>query len=401
MRTTNMMRHLAWSVLGLVAQQAFPQATQPNNNGGPTSYLGWNLAASQILEVRNNANRRIEWFTDSQPRMRLSETLSGQTVNGYGGLDLSGYLYVGDAIGAAYPNHAAQVHVENLSSLSRGYRPVIGDGFLATQGEALWYGGLLGGSGASGIIWAKYTSAIGTPGEFKFIYTGDNTLATVASSTNGLELGRFQPDASLNEGYFGVGDFTSAGVVPNHRLHVLSGAVRIEELPLPAYQGSGLTKYLVVEDAIAGQIGRLKWQTLPPGLCDWNVTGANNDVVTAYSGNPCPPQNNANVGIGISTPQAKVDVVKDVNTNATLSLGVSLRMTTTSNTNIGYNSVVMGSAQIANYGGYFEAGNAGVVYGAKGTAGGSSTNYGLYGQATTSALYNVGVYGIAMNGTTS
>jgi len=128
--------------------------------------------------------------------------LTGQTVNGFGGLDLSGFLGVGEFTGA-YPNAAARVHVENISSLARGYRPVIGDGFLATKGESLYYGGVFG-NGTSGILWAKYTSTIGTPGEFKFIYTGDNTTATVASSTNGLELGRFQPDASLNEGYFGV-----------------------------------------------------------------------------------------------------------------------------------------------------------------------------------------------------
>lgn len=59
------MKCLAWGVLTLVSPKVFSQATQPNNNGGFGSYLGWNLGASQILEVKNEANRRIEWFTDN------------------------------------------------------------------------------------------------------------------------------------------------------------------------------------------------------------------------------------------------------------------------------------------------------------------------------------------------
>jgi hypothetical protein len=71
MNTNNWTRHLAWGVLGLVSQQAYAQASQANNNGGAGSFLGWNAGANQVLEVRNNANQPIEWYTDAIQRMQL------------------------------------------------------------------------------------------------------------------------------------------------------------------------------------------------------------------------------------------------------------------------------------------------------------------------------------------
>jgi hypothetical protein len=71
MRTKNRMRHLAWGVLGLLTQQAFSQATQPDNLGGAASFLGWDAGANQTLEVRNDANKSIDWFTDAIRRLTL------------------------------------------------------------------------------------------------------------------------------------------------------------------------------------------------------------------------------------------------------------------------------------------------------------------------------------------
>ena len=82
MRTQNLMRHLAWGVLWLVTQQAFPQATQPDNNGGSGSYLGWNSGAAQTLDVKNEGNYPIQWFTDNQRRMLLTPYRTA-TINGF------------------------------------------------------------------------------------------------------------------------------------------------------------------------------------------------------------------------------------------------------------------------------------------------------------------------------
>ncbi len=75
-----MMRHLAWGVLGLVTQQVFSQATQPDNLGGFGSFLGWNAGANQTLEVRNDANQPINWFTDAIHRLMLYPT-NNATLN--------------------------------------------------------------------------------------------------------------------------------------------------------------------------------------------------------------------------------------------------------------------------------------------------------------------------------
>ena len=76
MNTKNWTRHLAWGVLGLVSQQAYSQATQANNAGGANSFLGWDALANQVLEVKNEANQPIEWYTDAVRRMLLNPTTS-------------------------------------------------------------------------------------------------------------------------------------------------------------------------------------------------------------------------------------------------------------------------------------------------------------------------------------
>ena len=95
MKTMNWTRHLAWGVLGLVSQQVFSQATQDNNNGGPGAFLGWNAGANQILEVKNEANQPIHWFTQNTRRMRLLETNTTQTIGSYLNQTVSGNLGVG------------------------------------------------------------------------------------------------------------------------------------------------------------------------------------------------------------------------------------------------------------------------------------------------------------------
>ncbi|MCC6577210.1 MAG: hypothetical protein IT228_07705, partial [Flavobacteriales bacterium] len=95
MRTKNRTRHLAWGVLGLVSQQVFSQVSVPNNNGGPGFFVGWNAGANQILEVRNDANKPIEFYTDLVQRMRLLETNTTQTIGSYTNQTVSGNLGIG------------------------------------------------------------------------------------------------------------------------------------------------------------------------------------------------------------------------------------------------------------------------------------------------------------------
>ena len=164
----------------------------------------FNLSTDVHLRLDASAGD-LRLLTNGLERGRFNQTLTGQTINTFGPLDLSGFFGVGNFNGA-YPNASARVHVDNTSTLTLGYRDVIKEGFLATRGEALFYGGILDGSN-SGVLWSYLTGSSGTPGSFKFIYTGNNTLPNVASTANGLELARFEPATSLNEGYFGIGDW--------------------------------------------------------------------------------------------------------------------------------------------------------------------------------------------------
>lgn len=105
MRTKNRMRHLAWGVLGLVTQQAFSQVTQTNNNGGAGSFLGWNAGANQVLEVRNDANQPIEWYTEGIRRMLLQESLS-YTIGPFPGQAKDGALLICPKVDNLFSNGA-------------------------------------------------------------------------------------------------------------------------------------------------------------------------------------------------------------------------------------------------------------------------------------------------------
>ena len=126
----------------------------------------FNLSTDVHLRLDASAGD-LRLLTNGLERGRFNQTLTGQTINTFGPLDLSGFFGVGNFNGA-YPNASARVHVDNTSTLTLGYRDVIKEGFLATRGEALFYGGILDGCN-SGVFWSYLTGSSGTPGSFKFI----------------------------------------------------------------------------------------------------------------------------------------------------------------------------------------------------------------------------------------
>ena len=356
--------------------------------GGTNYGRVFNLSTDAHFRLDASAGD-LRFHTNGLDRGRFNQTLTGQLINGFPGLDLSGFLGVGNFTGA-YSNASARVHVDNASTLTLGYRDVIKEGFLATRGEALYYGGILDGSN-SGVLWSYLTGSSGTPGSFKFIYTGDNqVLGTVASGAPGLELGRFEPDANLNEGYFGIGDWTSATVTPDERLDILDRTIRLRNfmVPTPAgllsYERTTLVNVLVADPLD----GRVYWRTLPNTIwgggttaCDWEVTGADH-VVTAYLPGPlpgCPDQSN-NVGIGTNSPAAKLDMVRIVNSGGPTSTGFNLRMGTTSTNNVGGNVDVQTTAGGQNTGWRASVRSAG-------------QNWGLDGNAAVNSLANTGLWG--------
>jgi len=137
------------------------------------------------------------------------------------------------------------------------------------------------------------------------------------NTVEGLEMMRIQPgrltDEAKVEGMVGIGDFLSAGAVPDERLHLLDKTIRLQDFGTPGlYHDDSFNRVLVVDPAD----GRVHWRDAATlggsGACDWLVQPSY-DVSTAYIGlsNPCPTQAN-NVGIGVQDPAAKLDVMKEI-----------------------------------------------------------------------------------------
>ena len=314
------------------------------------------------------------WYIDAIPgdlvfqtatvdRGRFNRSLT-QTVNGIAGVNVTGNFGVGEFGGtSAYSSPVARMHTDRGATTQIGFRTTMADGFMATRGTDLFYTGSLGGLRA-GAVWSSLTSGSNPPGIYQFIYTGHNGSASIANSTNGLEMGRFQPNPNNNEGYFGLGDWiNSGGLVPDEQLDLLKGTVKIRAL-IPGYQDNSLTNVLV-----ANNDGKVHWRDIAsfPG-CTWTLQPGNN-VATAYTGNTCPPVDANLVGIGITTPIGKLDVRKTQPTSGWLvERGLHVKLTAFNLADIGIDALSMGAVPS----------NIGV----KGTAGNGEKNIGVQGTAT-------------------
>jgi hypothetical protein len=273
----------------------------------------------------NGASGDIRFWTfessivGSLQRARLKRS-GAINIGSYAFQPITGHYGVG-SFGSTVNNPYTLFHADSDGSNDEGYRPGMREGMSSSRGAEYGYVGLIAvPTGSSdrdyGIVWSRELTASGPASRLRFIYTGTDGTVTQASSQPGLEIGRFEPAVSLNEGFFGVGNWTFAGLTPNERLDVMDGGVKFRDLPLPAYQDNTLTKVLVVDD-LAPNFGKLKWRDVSSFACSsgWSLTGTT--TATAYDGNPCPPQGIDHVGIGTTTPLAKLDVVKEYQTGGT------------------------------------------------------------------------------------
>lgn len=251
----------------LVSSTLFGQATVAGNNGGPLDYLGWDSNTGLPLRVMNNGNHMIQWYTDSLYRMRLTETLTGQTMNGYPGLNLSGHLGVG-RFSAPVTTPLAMLHLDSAGSQITGYRPWMGTGTLMTKRSDMMYVGMLGLSADRNdaiIGWSDNAGANPAqgPDRLRFIFTQRAVQPPLhpGQSYYGLEIARMIPDLSGDEGFLGVGDWRAAGMEPVERLDILDGRVRIRKLPEAEGEAMDSYKVMVVDDSAApnGERGVVKW----------------------------------------------------------------------------------------------------------------------------------------------
>lgn len=82
----------------LIATSSSGQVTQLNNNSpAGTPFLGWNgMGLIRTLEIRNDFNQPINFFTNSTQRMRLNANLSN-TINGGTAQARNGFLLLGQS----------------------------------------------------------------------------------------------------------------------------------------------------------------------------------------------------------------------------------------------------------------------------------------------------------------
>jgi len=191
----------------------------------------------------------------------------------------------------------------------------------------------------------------------KFVFTTQFNAGAPkgAATTDGLEAMRFWPKNNT-EVNVGIGDFAPAIVGdPTERVDVLDGRVRVRQLP-DDNEANAEYKVMVVDDSSSPtERGVVKWKDIGDLACGSGWTLENDNPVTAYNGNPCPPQEENLVGIGTSTPQGKLDVLVTgacavstavnvtMNTDAAYKTGVAVDINTTGDQTVGYLAKLSGA----------------------------------------------------------
>lgn len=442
MQTHKLIRPLIVAV-GLVGfSRANGQASVLGNAGGPGDHLGWDNTNTFPLDVRHDGNQPIDWYTNAIQRLTLRPDAT-YTIGSFPLQVKDGAMLLGGDVApflAGAPGPFSALHLiepNTLNTQAWGYRPWMRNGVTFTGNSDLGYIGHKYGTDQNGDIvddesdmvihWSNDNGGEWGPDRLTFRFTTPfSGAATSGSSTvEGLEAMRITP-IDANNANVGIGDFVAGGGEPTERLDVLTGNVRVRDLP--ANGPSTSNNYVTVNMAT----GVLENRPLPvdPGACEWTMSNtAPNNVITAV-GAPdanCPDAAE-HVGIGTTLPTSKLDVVHN-ESNGTMPGGVNVVFTPDAtdpahgvNVNVSaasgsapgtINGVLVTSANSTFDNWAVEAtaqqvntSNTNGVYGGHFTADidGSSTvakSYGVYGQsieeASSSVAQAVGVYGRALN----
>ena len=430
MKTLRTMRHLLIAAAVGLSGQAFAQTSILGHGGGPGFYLGWNAAANQTLDVRNDANQPIQWYTDALQRMMLNNTVTTGSINGYTTINQTGYFGLSDepAFFTTGSGPFSKIHlVEAFGSTNPvnyaqvlGFRDWMRNGITMTgNSDQCYIGAKYNGDDNSDLVlqWSDNPDdAIYGTDRLRFLFTNRRSTTgatTGARSEEGLESFRiFVPnDAEAN---VGIGDFyresvlTSSTVDPTERLDVLDGRVRVRELPNDPV-APALTRFLVVDDTPGPEFGVVKWRNIPTGTggtadCDWTIYNSTTSgpavphhIYTAYGASDDCPDNDDNVGIGTSSPVGKLDVVRQPTSGNEVAMFIK---TNTDGNYSGIYGTAFGVHAITTNG--MGLGSAPIHIGVQGAASnGTYANYGLYGSATNSSTTpntygNFGVRGEAL-----
>jgi hypothetical protein len=273
--------------------------------------------------------------------MSLTPTLTGQSVNGYTGLNLSGHLGVGPFAAPVF-TPLAMLHLDSSGTQVTGYRPWMGTGTIMTKRSDMMYVGLKRQSedrNDAVIGWADNIAGdtANGPDRLRFIFTRRPVMPPnqIVEGYEGLEIARMLPDATGNEGFLGVGDWNTAGVEPTERLDVLNGKVRIRQLPADAVSTSN--EYVTVNTTT----GVLEHRPLPPAAianCEWSRdVGAllvRSGFGAAGSGGSCPDRS-WTYGVGAGSGASKFTIQHNESDRILTGTGTGLDVQLTTNASSG------------------------------------------------------------------
>lgn len=300
-----------------VSQGQAWNAVPGGNVIGSTEYLGARAGSTVPLRFTTIPNLGMEWRTNNVLRMRLTQTLTGQTVNGYGNRDLSGHLGIGLFTDPDVNRPFSMLHIDSAGQLDTGYRLWMKVGMTLTRESDLSYFGLKGEDNDVNhavIAWSDNTPGVHGPDLLKFIFLRDNVGGTTAASLNGLESARFLPHVSGNESFFGVGDWFTAGLNPTERVDLLDGRFRIRQLP-DDQETDQAFKVMVVDDTNdPNERGVVKWRNVNLNAdCDWVEQNPEPHISSVYNNSNCAWDLRHGVGVGVPVPKTKLHVFHDRN----------------------------------------------------------------------------------------
>jgi len=382
---------------------------------GTTEYLGARAGSTVPLRLTTiPATLPIEFRTANIERMRLNPTVNytigsfaTQNANGYLGLSPNATLWTAPSPG---PFSRLHLHDGLTSVLDASYRPWMDNGITFTTNMDQMYIGHKVEPGddqtAAVIQWSDNEFPAAGPDVLKFIFTSPYTGAgSGPTSLNGREIARMNPS-----GWFGVGDWQAVGLQPDERIDLLSRTIRLRDFThATLYRNDTYGRVLVANPAD----GRVYWRdvsTIGGGCASgWNLIG--NNPVTAYAGNPCPPQAANLLGVGTNAPTAKLHVVRTVavggqNIGILSSLNVGTATTvaldglansTGATSNVGVRGIATGGGNT--FAASLTASGATTLNsGAQITSTGGQTAHGIHAQVTTGTVENRG-YNTIVTGT--
>jgi uncharacterized protein (UPF0297 family) len=272
MRTKNFLQHLILGALLLSAGKVVGQSTTPGNVAGAgTDFLGWNNngANNFPLRVRHDGNWPIEWYTDARRRMQLYQTLNNVSLNGFNGLNHSGYLGLsGNPAFFTFSLPFSRLHLADTSQFTGinaqalGFRPWQRNGITFTgNGDHGYFGQEHNGQDTTDMVLA-WSNDFGidefSPDHLSIRFISNRTTAASgANSMKGLEAMRFFP-VDRERVNVGIGDWFAGNISdpsitePAEILDVLDGRVRIRQLPTEDVMDSVVKVVAVNEDGVLG-----------------------------------------------------------------------------------------------------------------------------------------------------